>query len=168
MRPGRLALLVLLSMVLTASIGCEESAEDTAARAQDLLQEDRASEALALAARHLLEPDLPASSRWKLAKIRVEALARTGAPEAPTALERLAEEFGANVTVDTYRETANHLRKADHDAAVVVLDAGRARFPEATAHFDGVVSSWDDAGTISDGERARLCQIGYTSVCPDA
>jgi|GEM_PF-2393972 len=101
---------------------------------------------------------------WQFERVRLEALAGRGdAAEVLASLTRLSATYGGQLKADFYAK----LGKAVNDAgnavdALDIVEAGKQKFPDMAAAFDGLVADIKaKAAAGDDAATAKLKALGY-------
>jgi hypothetical protein len=157
---------VLVAALLVTCIACSPAADSGASRAQRALDEQRYADAISIAEAGLAEVGGdPARGRviWRLEKIRMEALARSGDVDGLLAsLERLSDEFPTQVNANLLLAFAqNVFETGDAVAAERLLEWGGEEFPEDEALLSDLAIFWKNGGDISPEACERLRSLGY-------
>lgn len=157
---------ILSAVLLVACTTCSPPADSGASRAQRALDKQRYAEAISISEAGLAEVrGDPARGRviWRLEKIRMEALARSGDVDALLpSLERLSDEFPTQVNAHLLLAFAQDVFDTrDVVAAERLLDWGGEKFPDDGALFSDLAIFWKNGGDISPEACERLRSLGY-------
>ena len=101
---------------------------------------------------------------WSFEDLRLQALAKAGnADETVKELDRLAGDYGTQVTPALYTKLTSYVMETDLLAAVSVLDAGAKKFTDDKAAFEALAGSLATKATESGDTEAmaKLKELGY-------
>lgn len=157
--------LLIAALVLPCS-ACSPDADSSVSEARRALETQEYKEAIAVSETGLAAIGGDPKQRrniWRLERIRVEALARSGDVDAVlTTLDRLSGAFPTNVNADLFLALAKQVFEAgDRLAAERVLIRGAQRFPGDQPMFLALAAAWRQGSTISPEACQRLRSLGY-------
>ena len=143
--------------------GCGDTAQDLQESARSALESGDHATAASTATDALKLASGDRALTWQLEQLRLEALARGGQGEQAAAnLERLANDFSAQVKVPLYLATASYLKDAgDTSHAIDILTAGDARFPAAHDQFTAAIQEMNKTQELDPAEIEKLKSLGY-------